>query len=160
MDKEKLREQLITDEGYRNDVYLDSFGNLTVGIGHLVMPSDELKEGDTITDEKVKDLFEHDIIHAQIGCRALIQGFDYLPDDLQNELINMCFNLGMTRLAKFKKMLAALNSRNFVTAATEARDSKWYNQIQRSRSERICAAIERGIGTDDTQKNQQEGVIV
>lgn len=145
MNKEKLRGQLILDEGYKSKVYRDQFGNLTVGIGHLVMPSDGIIENDVINEKRIDDLFEHDLVHAQIGCRALILGFDTLPDDLQDALINMCFNIGATKLAKFKKMLAALNSRNFVTAADEARNSEWYKQVQNSRSERICQTIEKGV---------------
>ena len=45
-------EKLIAErEGRRNDVYKDSLGKLTVGIGHLVVPSDHLNFGERISDE-------------------------------------------------------------------------------------------------------------
>jgi hypothetical protein len=47
-------------EGYSNKVRRNAMGELVVGIGHRVTPEDHLAEGDEITDEKVKALWEDD----------------------------------------------------------------------------------------------------
>jgi GH24 family phage-related lysozyme (muramidase) len=47
-------------EGRRNDVYLDSRGIPTVGIGHKVLPEDNLKVGDVISDAQVEAFYVKD----------------------------------------------------------------------------------------------------
>ena len=37
------------------------------------------------------------------------------------------FNMGLTRLSKFKKMKAAVDNRDWKEAAVQGRDSRWYN---------------------------------
>ena len=38
---ERLREEIILDEGCVLEVYKDHLGYFTVGVGHLIRPSDE-----------------------------------------------------------------------------------------------------------------------
>ena len=38
---ERLREEIISDEGCVLEVYKDHLGYYTVGVGHLIRPSDE-----------------------------------------------------------------------------------------------------------------------
>lgn len=129
MNREKVKQQLIIDEGYRATVYRDSVGNLTVGIGHLVLPSDNLAYGQYVSNDKIMDLFEHDLVHAEIGCRALVADFDKLPDDVQGVLLNMCFNLGAQGLKEFHNFLIAISDRDFLRAADEMKNSLWYQQV-------------------------------
>lgn len=124
-----IKTQLFVDEGYRLNVYKDSLGILTVGIGHEVLPSDGLFLGDKITDERVQELFQHDFIHAVAGVSQLVTDFDNLPDDVQGVLVNMCFNMGPSRIAGFKHFLAAISARNWKQAAIEMRNSLWFNQV-------------------------------
>ena len=51
---ERLRKQLAIDEGERLDVYNDHLDQPTVGIGHLVLPTDNLALGDNISPEMSK----------------------------------------------------------------------------------------------------------
>ena len=53
----------------------------------------------------------------------------------------MMFNLGRPRLSKFKNMKAALDKGDWVTAAVEGRDSRWYYQVG-NRSERLMTRLE------------------
>ena len=52
-----------------------------------------------------------------------------LGDEKMRVLANMCFNLGITRLLKFRKFLAALEAGDFETAGEEMIDSKWATQV-------------------------------
>ena len=45
----KIRVKMIKEEGIKREVYLDSLGKPTVGIGHLVRPEDNLKVGQVIS---------------------------------------------------------------------------------------------------------------
>ena len=53
----------------------------------------------------------------------------------------MMFNMGRTRLRKFKKMKAALMREDWKEAAKEGRDSKWYEQVP-NRAERLMSKLE------------------
>ena len=53
----------------------------------------------------------------------------------QGVLINMMYNLGWPRLSKFKKMLAAFESKDYKLASIEMLDSKWAVQVGRRATE-------------------------
>ena len=53
----------------------------------------------------------------------------------------MMFNLGRTRLSKFKNFRAALKDKDFARAAVEGRDSLWYRQVG-NRAERLMVRLE------------------
>lgn len=145
-----LRPELLAviseDEGCKYEVYLDHLGYPTVGIGHLIKADDaevKLEVGDAVTKERVEELFVQDI---QIACRDCVNlygwsGFCEWPEEVQNININMVFNMGMTRLSKFKNMHKALESQDWAKAAVEGRDSKWYKQVT-NRAERLMRRLE------------------
>ena len=58
--QDAFEQLMILREGRRNDVYTDSLGKLTVGIGHLVLASEHLQLHDQISDEQVTTLFKKD----------------------------------------------------------------------------------------------------
>jgi len=145
-EREELLEQLKIDEGVKYEVYLDHLGLATCGIGHLVLETDEeskLEVGDEISEERVIELFQKDVASACRDCVMLYgwSGFCEWPEEVQNILINMMFNMGNTRLSKFKKMHEALESQNWEEAAKEGRDSKWYKQVT-NRAERLMSKLE------------------
>ena len=53
----------------------------------------------------------------------------------------MMFNMGRTRLTKFRKHNAALQEGDWKTAAIEGRDSRWYRQVT-NRAERLMKRLE------------------
>ena len=74
MDLDKLREQLTIDEGKVLEVYLDHLGLPTVGIGHLILDSDEesgAPVGTPITEERCVELFEKDVQIVIEDCKIL-----------------------------------------------------------------------------------------
>ena len=61
----------------------------------------------------------------------------------RNALIDMVFNMGITRFMGFKKMIAAIKNGDWVTAAAEMRDSKWAEQLPRRVAE-LSIMVEKG----------------
>ena len=53
----------------------------------------------------------------------------------------MMFNMGRPRLSGFKKFNAAIEEGNWLEAAKEGRDSRWYNQVT-NRAERLMVRLE------------------
>jgi len=143
-------EQLKIDEGVVYKTYEDHLGYLTLGVGHLVLSSDpeyRMALGSLVSEERVLETFEFDLDLHISECVALYgktlwEGF---PDEVQEILVNMCFNMGRTRLGKFKKMTAAMERKDWATAAVEGRDSAWYGQVGK-RSERLMTRMENVSG--------------
>ena len=144
MNVDKLREQLTIDEGKVNEIYLDHLNYPTVGIGHLILETDGeygSKVGTPITEERCKELFEKDVATVVADCRILHEAWDGYPDEAQQVIANMMFNMGRTRLSKFKNHNLAIQSGDWKRAAIEGRDSRWYKQVT-NRAERLMSRLE------------------
>ena len=132
MDLEKLREELEIDEGCKYEIYLDHLGHPTFGIGHLITEDDSeygWKIGTSIDTFRVHDTFDSDIETVLSDCTKLYEDFEDLPEEAQRVIANMMFNMGYTRLSKFKGMKRGVDARDWNTAADEMVDSRWYNQV-------------------------------
>ena len=132
MNIDKLIQELILDEGYKYETYEDHLGFLTLGVGHLVLDTDpeiDKPVGTPVSEERVLECLNNDI---ETVCDELNRNMPWwkeLSDEKMRVLANMCFNLGITRLLKFRKFLAALESGDFETAGEEMMDSKWATQV-------------------------------
>jgi lysozyme len=128
-----VREDLIRHEGYIGEIYLDSENLPTFGIGHLVTEDDmehTWPVGTPVTDERILDVFKEDCEDAYVDACSIFLNFESLPLDVQRVCVNMAFNLGRNRLSKFKNMIRYVNEGNYVMAANEMIDSKWYRQVK------------------------------
>ena len=105
-------------------------------------PEYGLMVGDSVSKERVQEAFEADLAVACNECSVLYSwDWDQFPEEVQEILVNMLFNLGRPRLTKFKKMNANLRNRNWAAAAIEGRDSRWYRQVG-NRAERLMTRME------------------
>ena len=132
MDINKLREELEFDEGCVYKIYNDHLGYPTFGIGHLVLESDpEHGEpvGTPVSKERVIECFEKDIDSVFNDIERNLSWAAEQPEDIKRVLANMCFNLGITRLLKFKKFLGALALKHYKNASEEMMDSRWATQV-------------------------------
>ena len=143
--KERVRNQLKIDEGVKYEIYLDHLGLPTCGIGHLIIEGD-LEHGESVgtpvPEERVNTLFDIDFNTMVKECEVLFDdNWESYPEEVQEILVNMCFNLGRTRLAGFKNFRKALDAGDWAEAAVEGRDSRWYRQVG-NRSERLMSRLE------------------
>jgi lysozyme len=144
IDVDQLREQLIIDEGQVNEVYKDHLGYPTFGIGHLVLESDPeygQDVGTPVSEERTIECFEQDVQSVLSDCKKLHDGWDGYPQEVKQVIANMMFNMGLTRLSKFRKHNAALQCGDWQEAAVEGRDSRWYKQVTK-RAERLMVRLE------------------
>ena len=144
MNRDRLYEEIKADEGEVLEVYEDHLGYPTIGVGHLVTEKDEefgKPPGTPITAERSRELFDTDIEYAIKGCEMLYGQWHNWPEEVQRIMVNMCFNLGQTRLEKFRQMRFHLSQHNWKQAAEEGRDSKWYRQVP-NRAERLMTRLE------------------
>ncbi|WP_271438496.1 lysozyme [Pontixanthobacter luteolus] len=89
----ELKRAMMEEEGVRHDVYRDVAGNLTVGVGHLVTASDGLSLGDTISDERVMELLEADLEHAEKTVSDLVGDLPLFQHEF-DALVDLVFNVG------------------------------------------------------------------
>lgn len=134
----KLIKQLKRHEGVRTHAYQCTANMTTVGVGRNI---DE-DGGIGLSIDEIEFLLENDIKR----CKQELISFPWFPEIdsvRQDALINMCFNLGMTRLLGFKNALTAMSVGDYDTAAEEFMDSRWAKQVG-SRAEEVCAMIRTG----------------
>ena len=147
MNIEQLREELERDEGIIYKIYNDHLGYATFGIGHLVLESDPeygAPLGTAVSEERCYEVFEQDVQTVLSDCEKLYEDFYDLPEDAQLIIANMMFNMGLTRLSKFKGMKRGVDARDWETAADEMVDSRWYTQVQ-TRADRLVVRM-RSLG--------------
>ena len=146
--RQRVYEQLRIDEGVEYEIYLDHLGYATFGVGHLITdrdPENGREVGTKISEERVQTAFESDLDTAISECIALYGESTWnmdFPEEVQEILVNMIFNMGRTRLAKFKNFRAALENRDWKKAAVEGRDSLWHRQVT-NRAERLMLRLEQ-----------------
>ena len=155
--KEHLLEELVKHEGLRLQVYQDTLGIDTIGIGRNLkdrgISKEELDELDIPTIDHVYEygiteadamlLAENDV---QIVEEELLRAHPCVEDldaVRQLVLVDMAFNMGVPRLCKFKKMWNAVHENKFDIAAKEMLDSRWANQVK-SRSVKLANAMHNG----------------
>jgi lysozyme len=130
-------------EGRRAVPYLDSLGIITWGIGRNVQEVPFSSDEMALISPLVDLMFENDLRRVR---QDLLDNFSWyltLDEVRQAACQDLRFNLGPTRFRGFVKFLAAMERKNWVTAASELRLSKWYGQVGR-RAPRIVGMIETG----------------
>ena len=143
MNIEQLREQLEVDEGCVYEIYNDHLGYATFGIGHLVTESDPEQGqslGTPVSSDRVAEAFESDIQSVLRDCNILYSDFHNLPEEAQQVIANMMFNLGRPRLSKFAGMKRGVDARDWNQAADEMVDSNWYRQVT-NRADRLVERV-------------------
>jgi lysozyme len=121
-------------EGLDLHTYIDTNGHVTVGWGRNLENGIRLDEAELMFQNDLKQTFDE-----------LEQCDWYLmqPQGVKNALINMNFNLGITKMNGFKKMIAALKTMDYTVAASEALNSSWAKQVH-ERATDIAVMIRAG----------------
>ena len=142
-------------EGFRTDPYVDTVGKTTIGFGlNLDNPDisfpvldllhqcirEHVKGGGAIGNgwrglkmsrKQAETILRFDLEERWDTLIILFPWVLQLPEIAQLVIWDMSFNLGLTRLRGFKKFLAALELREWKTAAAEMLDSVWARQVKR-----------------------------
>ncbi|QJI10707.1 baseplate hub subunit and tail lysozyme [Buttiauxella phage vB_ButM_GuL6] len=154
-----IETMLKQDEGIRTRWYIDSEGYPTIGIGHLLIMEKtrdtakinaaissavgrEVTNG-TITAEEVSALFAQDLAKVRQGIsntQSVREVYVDLNRPRQMAIENMCFQMGVGGVAKFRNALAAMKAKDWQTAYNELRNSTWANQTP-GRSSRVSKIV-------------------
>lgn len=136
MDKKKLQEELIYDEGAKAKVYNDPLGVPTIGVGR------NLRDKGLSKDE-ILFLLSNDIDEIIVQLDNFLPWWKNLSDARQRVLANMAFNLGINGLLKFKNTLALIEAQKYEAAAEGMLHSLWARQVG-NRAQRLARMMIEG----------------
>lgn len=127
---------LIRHEGLRLKPYRDTRNKLTIGIGRNL-------EDAGITREEALMLLDNDIARVRREVERAFPWFSRLNPARKDVVLNMAFNLGLSRFRRFRKTIAAIKARDWEQAAREMLDSLWARQVGR-RARELAEIMRRG----------------
>jgi GH24 family phage-related lysozyme (muramidase) len=179
------KQALIIQEGFVPSFYFDHLKKLTIGVGHLVQKGSPYYKDKTILKraeallaenggdikktnallakdpffqrpkEELMKVFDEDYAYMEGLARKNYPGFDQHPQNVQDSLVNMTFQLGNkpTRWPSFNK---ALKARDYEEAAYHLADSDWF-AVQTPN--RAAAVIDRfAYGTEYVERPGEQDV--
>ena len=120
-------------EGFRDRVYKCTEGVDTIGYGFAIK--------DLVMDEDIAEMILRRKLDALIDrVNKRFPFVEEMPEAGQDVIYEMCYQLGVSGVSKFKKTLAYLENREYRMAASEMLDSKWHRQTP-NRSQRLSDII-------------------
>jgi len=137
MNTERLRETITRHEGSRLNMYQDTLGIWTIGVGHNIQ-----EKG--ISPAVMELMLDEDIEEAIVELKRSVSFFSKMPEQVQEALVNLSFNMGIPRLMQFKKTLAYLRDGDFEAAADELLDSRYAEQVGR-RADEVAEMIRSAV---------------
>ena len=132
-----LIEQIKKHEGFRSTVYQCTEGYDTIGYGFAIK--------DLYLSEEVCDIILIEkIAELKLNITKKFEWFEHSPDTIQNAVINMCYQIGLSGFSKFKKTIYYLETEQYDEAATECLDSLWAKQTP-NRAKEVSEAISSAV---------------
>lgn len=119
-------DMLRVHEGVEKFAYKCSAGKITVGVGRNIDPDNGLG----LSDDEIDYLLANDIKRVEKELESNVPCYGSLSEVRKAVLVDMCFNLGISRFLQFKNFLAALEAGDFILASTEMLDSRWAAQVK------------------------------
>jgi lysozyme len=108
-------------EGFRKNIYKCPAGATSIGYGF------NLDKG--ITEAEAEALAWVGLMTCYNGLMQTYAIFTELPEDIQEVLLDMGYNMGLAKLLGFKKMWLALYEQNYLQASLEILDSKYHRDF-------------------------------
>ena len=137
-------DQLMRDEGFRADVYVDTVGKRTCGYGHNLDANPLPDLAFPITEAQATQILGVDVERISTALQRALPWITTLDDARYGCLQNCAFNMGVNGLLGFHHMLAAMQIGDWETAKSAGENSKWYTQVG-DRAVRLMTQLETGV---------------
>lgn len=125
-----IQQLLEFEEGYREEAYYCSENYPTIGIGSKIGPKgSSLRHYDFKVSKSLAYAWLMDEVLKIEAELSKLDWFCNVTGDRRTVLISMAYNLGVTGLLKFKKMILAITQEDWVEAKKQALDSRWAKQV-------------------------------
>lgn len=121
-----LLKQIKEHEGLVLKPYKCTANKLTIGYGHNL-------EDNGLSKTACEFILFEDINEAKKNLYGVFtrKFFEFLSNSQKIALIDMMFNLGLSRFLTFKKFIQAVKNKDFIKASAEIINSKAYQQNKR-----------------------------
>jgi lysozyme len=131
----KLKRSLIEHEGLKEFPYVDTLGNVTIGIGYNLSSRG-------LPDAWINVQYNQDVqyFYEQL---CTFPWYLSLNQDRQIILIDMAF-MGWKRFLGFTEMIAALERKDYLTASHEMLNSEWALEVK-NRATELAAGMLSGV---------------
>ncbi len=133
---ESLKDMIRRHEGIKLKPYPCSLGHMTIGIGHLLtndLPHDiaeYLYANGEITEAMAEEVLDLDIAEAERVAEILFYNFKGLTENRKMAFVDLCFNMGIKGVSKFKGMRKAVMKSDWELAADEL---MWHNGVTKDK---------------------------
>lgn len=139
INNQRLTDQLIIHEGLKLKPYRCTSNKLTIGVGRNI-------EDVGITEAEARYLLQNDIARVAGECTRVFEWFLEAPEMVKEAVINLVFNMGLSKFLQFKKTIAHLENQEYSLAGAELLNSRYAEQVGNR-------AIEVANQIGDCQKN-------
>ena len=137
---QKLIELLRKHEGVETHAYECTSGKITIGVGRNIDPAGGLG----LSQEEIDYLLTNDVKRVTAELEKAFPWFSVLDEVRRYAMIDLCFNLGLTRLKLFRLALGAMENQDYETASKEFLDSNWAKQVG-TRARTVTDMIRTGL---------------
>lgn len=119
--REKVKERAIIEEGFRSQLYYCTANKPTIGYGFNLENGIPKKIADLWLDYLLEEL-DRDV-------RKAFPNFSNYPFSVQEALMDMAYNMGLSKLLKFKKTLRLIDEGNYLQAGKELLNSQYAKDV-------------------------------
>ena len=117
-----LRVELTLDEGEKSKPYIDTSGNVTIGIGRNLTANG-------VSADEISLMFTNDVTAAESALDAGVPWWRTLDPVRQRVMLNMCFNMGWTVFSQFKRFFIFMKGGEWEEAGAAMQASLWWHQV-------------------------------
>ena len=127
MNYKNLKTRIKKNEGFSLKPYKDQLGFYTIGFGHLILSNEKHLLKKKINKTELEKIFIKDFNKALKDFNIFLKPLSFYKRDSEL-LIEMVFQIGISRVVKFKKLLHNMNRGNPHLVCFEMMNSLWYKQ--------------------------------
>jgi lysozyme len=140
-----IQQLIVKHEGIRSSVYRDTAGKRTIGVGfnldqpgaeqafQAVLPAVSFTQVllglVKLTAQQIQDLFDYSTAIAIEDAKRLFSSFDAQPDQAQQVIVDMSYNLGYGKLRHFVKFIAAISREDYKGAIAQLVNTAWRHEV-------------------------------
>lgn len=153
IDKQKLDNQVMLDEGLKLQPYRDTRGFLSTGVGrnldgNPLTPAEIAVVGHDartlpITHDQAIFLLHNDETRAMNELFAWVPWWSGLPDVYGRVMVDLMFNMGAHTFDQFHQFAALMRAGAYPSAGDDLENTLWYSQVGK-RGPRLVGMLRTG----------------
>lgn len=128
-------------EGFKAHQYVCPAGKQTIYYGHNL-------DDDPDPQQTGRIILINDLARCENNLKraltSISTNYTLLPDTIKFVLIDMCYNMGLTRLLEFKKMFQCIRLEDWQGMIEEMIDSDYYKDVK-NRADELVKTIKEFI---------------